>query len=216
MFPGQKRGGFDPTRVVRTSPAKWKQPEKWNEQAAREGRRFRVFTSSWTDFFHADADPWRAEAWHIIRETPNLDYQILTKRPGRIAYNLPPDWGEGYPNVWLGVSIESKDYLWRIDTLRKISARVRFLSLEPLLEDLGTLNLSGVDWVIVGGESGPGFRPMHLAWAHAILDQCRKAGIPFFFKQRSAFRPGTGDTLDIDGVATRFHQFPEPEPPAAA
>jgi protein gp37 len=133
----------------------------------------------------------------------------LTKRPGRILYNLPADWGQGYPNVWLGVSVENKDYLWRIDALRGIPARVRFLSLEPLLEDLGPLDLTGIHQVIVGGESGPDYHPMELAWAYAILDQCLKANVPFFFKQSSAYRSGMGDTLDINGVPTRWQQFPE-------
>lgn len=220
MFAGQRRGGLNPEQITRTGKALWRAPYKWNTEAAAEGRPHRVFTCSWSDFLHPDADAWRAEAWDVIRQTPYLDYQILTKRPGRIAYTLPADWGVGYPNVWLGVSAESKDYLWRIDTLRKIPARLRFLSLEPLLEDLGTLDLSGIGWVIVGGESGPGFRPMELAWAHSLLDQCVKAGIPLFFKQRSAFRPGTGDWLDLDGVATQLHEFPvleqTPEPPLAA
>src|SRR5262245_131063 len=106
MFPGQRSKGLDPTRVVRTSKALWNQPARWHRQAAEEGRRYRIFASSWTDFFHPDADQWRAEAWQQIRETPNLIYQVLTKRPGRIAYTLPADWGDGYPNVLLGVSVE--------------------------------------------------------------------------------------------------------------
>lgn len=97
------------------------------------------------------------------------------------------------PNVWLGVSVESKDYLYRIDDLRRTSAAVRFLSLEPLLEDLGPLNLEGIAWVICGGESGKGARPVHPDWVTNIRDQCVAAAVPFFFKQWGAFGPITCD-----------------------
>jgi protein gp37 len=112
-------------------------------------------------------------SWHV--------FQVLTKRSKRLA-ELAPDlnWP---PNVWMGVSIESADYLRRADHLRQVPAAVRFLSLEPLLAPLGTLDLSGIHWVIVGGESGPGARPIRATWVRDIRKQCQQASVPFFFKQ---------------------------------
>jgi protein gp37 len=154
MFTGQRRWGADPEIVVRTS--KWGDPPKWERTAAAAGRRELVFTCSWSDWFHQTADPWRDEAWGVIRRCPHLHFQILTKRPERIAAHLPDDWGSGgYPNVWLGVSIENDRYVGRADVLRTVPAVVRFISAEPLLGPLPSLDLTGIDWLIVGGESGP-------------------------------------------------------------
>ncbi len=188
MFAAKRRYGQDPTAVVRSrttfdEPLKWKKPRL-------------VFTCSWSDFFIAEADPWRAEAWGIIRRTPHLTYQILTKRPARIASHLPPDWP--LQNVWLGVSVEARVYRYRADVLRRIPAAVRFLSLEPLLEHLAELNLNGIHWVIAGGESGPGHRPVDADWLRAIRDRCQAAGVPFFFKQWGGRTPKSGGRL-LDG-----------------
>ena len=101
---------------------------------------------------------------------------------------LPPDWGGGYANVWMGVSVENADYVHRIDLLRQVPAAVRFLSLEPLLGPLPNLNLEGIHWVIVGGESGPGARPMDPDWVRDIRDQCLDQGVAFFFKQWGGVR----------------------------
>jgi protein gp37 len=161
-----------------------------------------VFTCSWSDFFIADADPWRPDAWAIMRRTPNLIYQILTKRPELIAYRLPTDWRDGYPNVWLGVSVENKRFLTRMNTLRRVPATLRFVSAEPLLEDITPeleRHVDGFSWVIVGGESGNGgndFRPMPHQWARNIRDLCQRTGIAFFFKQSAAIRTEMGTTLD--------------------
>jgi protein gp37 len=133
MYRDKIRYGQDPTIVVRSSPATFNAPLKWKEPAL-------VFTCSWSDWFVEEADSWRDEAWDIIRRTPHLTYQVLTKRPERIANHLPADWGDGYPNVWLGTSVESQKYgMERIPLLQKIPAAVRFLSCEPLL---GPVNLS--------------------------------------------------------------------------
>lgn len=166
--------GQDPMKVVR-SKTKFSDPLKWREPKL-------VFTCSWSDWFIAEADGWRAEAWEIVRRTPQHTYQILTKRPERIEGNLPEGWP--YPNVWLGVSVESDDYRWRIDELRKHPAAVRFLSVEPLLSEieLGS-SLEGIDWVIVGGESGPEARPMDSSWVTKVILQCREADVPVFVKQ---------------------------------
>jgi protein gp37 len=155
MFTEQRRYGLDPAVVTRSKT--WGEPARWNRKAEAASVIRRVFTCSWSDFFHENADPWRDEAWEIIRSTPYLMYMILTKRSENIRDHLPSYWGDGYPNVWLGVSVEDRRHgLPRIDVLRTIPAAVRFLSIEPLLEDLGPIDLTGIDWVIVGGESGPG------------------------------------------------------------
>ena len=159
----------------------------------------RVFCSSMTDVFLDD--PVLAQElvklWDLIRQTPDLDWQLLTKRPERITECLPADWGDGWPNVWLGTSVENRKHGGpRVAILREIPATIRFLSCEPLLEDLGNLDLRGIDWVIVGGESGPRFRPMDHEWARAILRQCRDQEVAFFFKQSSGLHPGRGSELD--------------------
>jgi protein gp37 len=129
MFKEQRQYGHDP-EVVRRSKTKFADPLKWKEPRT-------IFTCSWSDWFHADADQWRDEAWDIIRRTPHHTYQILTKRPERIAEHLPRDWGHsGYPNVWLGVSVESQRYDYRAALLCQFPAAVRFISAEPLLAPL--------------------------------------------------------------------------------
>ena len=152
MFRAQQRYGHDPSVVVRTKT--WTEPLRWQRVAEREHNTELVFTCSWSDWFHEDADEWRDEAWSLVRQCSNLVFQILTKRPERVLDHLPHDWSDGYKNVWLGVSIENEDYVWRADVLRKIPARVRFISAEPLLGPLPNLVFDGFHWLIVGGESG--------------------------------------------------------------
>jgi protein gp37 len=138
---------------------------------------------------------WRDDAWHRIDQTRHLDWMLLSKRPENYLKMLPrkdtgaPDWGDGWQNVWVGTTIEDRDRLRRIDHLRAVPARIRFLSIEPLLEDLGTIDLSGIHLVIVGGESGPRARPMHPDWARSLRDQCASNNVPFFFKQWGEWRP---------------------------
>lgn len=152
MFREQRRYGRDPTEVVRTKT--WNDPIRWNGEAEAAETKFLVFTCSWSDFFIEDADPWRAEAWEVIRRCPNLVFQVLTKRPERIAKHLPPDWGQGYPNVWLGVSVENQDWARRLDTLLEIPAVVHWVSAEPLLGPVDfTPWLDRLDWIVVGAES---------------------------------------------------------------
>lgn len=203
MFTAQNRYGNDPAIVVRTKT--WGDPLRWQRQAERDERHELVFTCSWSDWFHEAADPWRDEAWQVVKQCRNLVFQILTKRPERIAECLPDDWNEGYPNVWLGTSVENKRYVWRIDELRAVPATVRFISAEPLLGSLAGLSLEDIDWLIVGGESGPSFRPMDLAWARELRDLALAWGVPFFFKQSAALRTETGTTLD----GCEWHQMPE-------
>lgn len=172
-----------PRKVM--SDTYWKQPMKWNEEAAATGERRRVFCSSMADVFDEEgpADQ-RERLWQLIRQTPSLDWLLLTKRPQNIRRYLPADWGEGYSNVWLGVSVEDRKYgLPRVDVLREIPAETRFLSVEPLLEDLGEINLSGIHWVIVGGESGSRARSMDATWVESVIAQCSLENVAVWVKQ---------------------------------
>lgn len=169
-----------------TSAAYWKQPVKWNAlAAAASGRPWRVFCGSMCDVFedHPDVTLAREALWALIEATPHLTWLLLTKRPENIERFSPQD---GFPNhVWLGVSAENQEtYELRVSQLVATPAFVRFVSAEPLLGpiDLGGLALM-VDWVIVGGESGPQCRPMRVEWACDLLRQCREMRKAFFFKQ---------------------------------
>lgn len=178
MFREKGRYGQNPEAVTR-SKTTFKAPLRWKEPAL-------VFTCSWSDFFHEAADAWRDEAWAIIKATPHLTYQILTKRPERIAAHLPADWGEGYLNAWLGVSVENQRWTTRMVELAKVPARLRFLSCEPLLGPLDfgdALGVLGIGWVIAGGESGAEARPCDESWLRSAEAQCRRVGVPFFLKQ---------------------------------
>ena len=177
MFREQSRRGIDPTMVTRAAPRTFGSPLRWKEAA-------RVFACSYSDWFVEEADPWRDEAWETVYQTGHLTYQILTKRPERIATHLPANWGDGYKNVWLGVSVEDQEAIWRIDKLRETSAFLYFVSHEPLLAEIDMSKyLTGVDWGIVGGESGPRARPMHLPWTINLIQQYHDAHVPVFVKQ---------------------------------
>jgi protein gp37 len=155
--------------------------------------RPRVFVMSLGDFAedHPDAEAIRPRAWEQIRRSHWLDFLILTKRPDRYPAILPPDWGDGYHNVWLGTSIENDRFTGRADALRAVPAAVWFLSLEPLLGPLPSLDLAGIDWIIVGGESGAGFRPMEPAWALDVLARAAAAGVARFYKQGRRVLPAS-------------------------
>ncbi len=164
------------------------------------------------DLFHRDVpDRFIEHAFSIMERTPRHTYQVLTKQSGRMMEFCNCPSGKHFPaeNVWLGVSVERQGYTPRINHLRQTDACVRFLSLEPLLGPLPDLDLEGIDWVIVGGESGPGARPMKPDWARSLRDQCLEAdGVPFFFKQHGGVRKGPGYDL-LDGV--EWKQFPGEE-----
>ncbi len=168
--------GFD----LRLVPEKLPEPFRW-----RTPRR--VFVNSMSDLFHEGVpDAYIADVCRVMASANWHTYQVLTKRATRLRDMLtgPLASAAALPNVWWGVSVEDRRHgLPRIDALRAAPASVRFLSIEPLLEDLGTLDLTGIGWVIVGGESGHGARPMHPEWVRSIRDQCAAAGVPFFFKQ---------------------------------
>lgn len=198
MFRDKARYGQDPNVVSRSKttfndPLTWKEPRK-------------IFTCSWSDWLIEEADPWRGDAYDVIRQSPRHTYQILTKRIERAAGRVPDP---PLPNVWLGVSVESREYLPRIDVLRETPAALRFLSLEPLLQDLGTLDLTGIGWVIVGGESGPGARPFNTDWARAIVAQCKAAGVACFVKQFGAHVIQDGERrIKKDKKGGDMHEWP--------
>jgi protein gp37 len=149
-----------------------------------------------SDLFHDDVPlPFIEAVFGVMVATRQHIYQVLTKRADRLNQIAP---GLPWPaNTWMGVSVESADYLDRIDRLRDTPAKVKFLSLEPLLGPLPSLDLTGIDWVIVGGESGPGARPMDPAWVRDIRDQCLDARVPFHFKQWGGpVKSATGRVLD--------------------
>jgi protein gp37 len=202
VMPGGKlhvfNHGFDPE----LRPERLGHPLKW-----REPRR--VFVNSMSDLFGEFVpDQFISRVFDVMRGTPRHTYQVLTKRADRLA-----SWTQQHPwllaerHIWLGVSVEDKKYgLPRLEYLRRANAGVRFLSVEPLLEDLGPIDLTAVDWVIVGGESGHRARPMQPEWVRDLRDQALAARVPFFFKQWGGVRKDkTGRVLD----GRTWDQFPE-------
>lgn len=157
-----------------------------------------VFVGSMCDIFHADVtDEFLIALFDVMRRTPQHTYQLLTKRPERMAeFSKTIEWPM---NVWAGTTIEHNDYIGRADFLRMVPAPVRFLSCEPLLGPLPDLDLTGIDWVICGGESGDGWRPMDPNWARALRDRCVEANVAFFFKQWAARMPRRLG-YELDGV----------------
>lgn len=201
-FRGVKGHPFEQGFDLKLWPARLALPLKWKKPK-------RIFVNSMSDLFHKDVPltfikrvfaTMKAADWHT--------FQLLTKRSERLAELAGEiEWPK---NVWMGVSVEDRRVLKRVDDLCKVPAAVRFLSIEPLIADLGEdLKLEGIDWVIVGGESGPHSRPMEKAWVRAIRDQCRKSKTPFFFKQWGGKRKKlTG--RDLDGRT--WDQMPEVTP----
>ncbi|MBB5428789.1 protein gp37 [Paraburkholderia atlantica] len=198
----------------RTSAANWRKPLLWNAQHdeffATHGRRQRVFCASLADVFDNEVDPlWRRDLFELIERTPNLNWLLLTKRIGNVsdmvARARSRDWLAGRDNVWLGATVVNQAEADRdIPKLLAVPARVRFLSMEPLLGPVSfegmfagsdwrdhTNALEALDWMIVGGESGHGARPMHPDWARSLRDQCASAEVPFFFKQWGEWAPGS-------------------------
>jgi protein gp37 len=157
-----------------------------------------IFVNSMSDLFHPDVpESYIRRVFDVIAETPQHTYQVLTKRSKRLAeLGERLDWP---PNLWMGVSVETARYAFRISHLREVGAAVRFVSAEPLLGSLGEVDLLGIHWVIVGGESGPGCRPMRAEWACELRDQCAAARVAFFFKQWGGRTPKAGGR-ELDGV----------------
>jgi protein gp37 len=193
-FRGVKGHPFEQGFDLRLVPEKLGDPFTWS------GSR-RVFVNSMSDLFHEDipdsyicqvAQVMVAADWHV--------YQVLTKRADRMARLLrgPLQVAAGKAHIWWGVSVENRKHgLPRVEILRESVANVKFLSIEPLLEDLGDVNFAAIDWAIVGGESGPGARPIQKAWVRSLRDQCKTARVPFFFKQWGGVqKSATGRSLD--------------------
>lgn len=234
-----KQYGWDFAGRRRTSVANWRKPLAWNRSAEADGVRRRAFCASLADVFDNQVPAeWRSDLFDLIRACPALDWQLLTKRPQNIAKMLPPDWDNGWPNVWLGTTVENQaEADRRIPHLLAVPAAVRFLSCEPLLGpvDLNRIHehaqfegggdwhswescLTGrrfdiwsdgdiggfprIDWVIAGGESGPGARPSNPQWFRNLRDQCAAAGVPFFFKQWGEWV----SVSEVEGPGT-IHEF---------
>jgi protein gp37 len=152
-------------------PRRWKKPRK-------------IFVNSMSDLFHERvSDAFIVAVWKVMRETPHHNYQILTKRPERMAAFVSEKVGEVLSNVWLGTSVENAHVVERIDHLRAAPARIRFISFEPLIGSVGSVDLTSIHWAIVGGESGKLARPIREEWIDEIYHQCVDAGTAFFFKQ---------------------------------
>lgn len=193
--------GFD----VTLRPDKLSDPLRWK-------RPRRIFVNSMSDLFHKDVpDEYIAKVFAVMQEAKQHVFQVLTKRPERmkrfLSRGILPDVMPKMHHIWLGTSVENADYAWRADMLRATPAAVRFLSLEPLLGHIPALVLRDMDWVIVGGESGPGARELNPDWVRDIRDDCAAMSIPFFFKQWGGVRDKRGhDDAVIDGV--RHIEFP--------
>lgn len=191
--------GFD----LRLIPEKLAEPLRWSKPKS-------VFVNSMSDLFHEDVPDWYVEQIARVMQLANWHtYQVLTKRASRLHEMLKSklSFAAGLTHIWWGVSVEDRKYgLPRIEFLRQAPAAIRFLSIEPLLEDLGDVDFSGIHWVIVGGESGAGARPMEKEWVIRIREQCRHSRVPFFFKQWGGVRKAkTGRQLD----GQTFDEMPE-------
>jgi protein gp37 len=199
MYREKRQYGQDPTVVVRSQPHTFNRPLHWPEPAL-------VFTCSWSDWFIEEAHAWRDDAWSIIRRTPHLTYQILTKRPERIPGRLPWGDGEPWPNVWLGISAEDQrrlDLRWMY--LERVRAARYWISYEPAL---GAINFTrclphrpggcghvSASWIVVGGESGSPRRELDLTLVTSTVSQCRAAGVAVFVKQDSGPRAGQQERI---------------------
>jgi len=154
-----------------TIPHRWRKPRK-------------IFVNSMSDLFHEQvSNAFILDVWRVMRETPHHNYQILTKRPERMAELVATKIGEVLPNVWLGTSIEDVSVVNRIEHLRRVPAAIRFISFEPLIGSVGAVDLRAIDWAIIGGESGKSARPIREEWIDEIYAQCLSTDTAFFFKQ---------------------------------
>lgn len=196
--------GPNTTRLGR-SDAYWAKPRQWNEEAKKAGERRRVFCASVADVFeeHPDWIEPRSRLFQLILDTPNLDWLLLTKRPENIERLWPKYFTKPnkvtWHNVWLGTTVENTDNCWRLGHLSAVSAVVHFVSFEPLLEEVPPL-LTGIQWAIIGGESGRKARPFDLDWARSLIKRCRENGVAPFVKQLGA-RPFSTDVRDLVGKA---------------
>ena len=199
MGQGNYKNGFSLTMHEQTlkKPLDWKLPQF-------------IFVNSMSDLFHNDVPvEFIQKVFDVMKSAHWHQFQVLTKRSERLAELSPIlEWAD---NIWMGVSVENNDYVNRIDDLRKTGAAIKFLSLEPLLGHLSNLNLEGISWVIVGGESGPNSRKMEYEWVSEIKDQCQNAQVPFFFKQWGGVNKKKNgrllDNVTWDGMPAKFSCF---------
>lgn len=216
MYRDKERYGQDATTVLR-SKTMFKQPLKWKESKI-------IFTCSWSDWFIEEADQWRAEAWEIIRKTPQHTYQILTKRSERIKDNLPDFFNELH-NVWIGVSVESQQQVSRITYLNDLPC-ITFASFEPLIGEIEwDQNMNLLDWCIIGGESGNDFgkhryRPMELTWMEKLIDASIKNNVKCFVKQLGTYQAKSLNLKDKHGgdinewdLHLQIREYPEKRKP---
>lgn len=201
-FKGVKGNAYEKGFEPRLAPHKLDEPKKWKKPRM-------IFVNSMSDLFHPYFPTWYIrQVCEVMKECPRHTFQVLTKRSQRLNYLLNNDLKEyaTLPNIWWGVSVEDKKYgVPRINDLYDTPAKIKFLSCEPLLEDLGYLNLKGIDWVIVGGESGSGWRLMEKEWVMKIKRHCEFQNVPFFFKQWAGFQPKQlGRKLD----GREYNNFP--------
>lgn len=195
MGSARYRNAFDLT----LHPHVLQEPHRWKKSK-------RVFVNSMSDLFHKDVPlEYIQEVFQVMLECPQHQFQVLTKRSGRLAEVATAlSWPK---NVWMGVSVESEDYTFRMDDLRTVPAAVRFVSAEPLLGPLSDLNLSGIHWLIIGAESGHGARAMDCGWAKEIKDQCVAAGVALFFKQKATTTGHKIHTPELGG--RRWMEYPD-------
>ena len=193
---GQKnyRNGFEVTihEHMLVKPFEWRTPKM-------------IFVNSMSDLFHKNVpEKFDENVFDVMHHASHHNYQVLTKRSQRLVKLAPQlSWSK---NIWMGVSVETEDYLFRIDHLCETPAHIKFVSFEPLLGPITNLDLTGINWVIVGGESGPGARPMLKDWVTDIKDNCLQAGVPFFFKQWGGVRKKASGR-ELDGRT--WDQFPD-------
>lgn len=213
---------FDPKGYTRVSDKTFYQALKWKDSR-------RIFTCSWSDFFLEAADADRPDAWRVIKDTPWHTWLILTKRPERILDNLPSDWGNGYPNVWIGVTAENQlRLIERLDILANVPCSVKFISVEPILGAIDlfdkAVKTKSIDWIIIGGETGNNtgkyrYRPSELDWYKGLALQSQAFGIPVFVKQlgthlakEMGFKDRKGADFDLFPKALQLRQFPKTKP----
>ncbi|MAF99396.1 MAG: hypothetical protein CMH61_02180 [Nanoarchaeota archaeon] len=211
MYRDMGRTAYDPYEVVRTSDQTFFQAMKWTK------KKRRIFTCSWSDFFHEKADDWREEAWDVTQAARTKKgekhiWQILTKRPERMLECLPEDWEKGYDNIWLGVSIENQERSSRIDELFLVPAAVHWLSIEPIIGPVEGIDYTGIEWVVVGGESGNEtgkykYRPCELEWIEKVVEEAHSYGVPVFVKQLGTHLSKKMGLKDRHG--TKMEEWPE-------
>lgn len=237
MYRDKERYGKDPAEVVEVSIKTINKilkdlDRQWAERmilAAKTGtpaKPILIFTCSWSDFFIEEADAWRGKAWDIIRARPHFIWQILTKRPENILSRLPEDWGQGWGNVWLGVSIENNRSLHRLVTMSQVPAQTRFISFEPLLYALyfeaeeKSILKTLFHWAIIGGESGNDngayrYRPCEVPWIEKLIEDLQQVNVAPFVKQLGTYTAKKLELKDRHGgdwtewpENLRVRQFP--------